>query len=226
MINPTHVTTDKVRLSYASLFTPSVGLSGGDPKYNVTVLLPKSDTATKARIDAAIDAAKVAGAEKKWNGVVPPVVPHPVHDGDGRRPSDGAEFGPECKGHWVFTASSKQNQPPKVVDANLNPIIDQTEIYSGIYARVSVDFYPYFAGGKKGVGCGLGNVQKLEDGEPLAGRRSTPEEDFASVSQAAPQVQPQYQQQTQVTPQVQPQYQQQIPSGAVIVNPLTGEIIG
>ncbi|MEG1662292.1 MAG: DUF2815 family protein [Clostridiales bacterium] len=209
MNNATHVVTGKVRLSYAAFFTPQPGLSGGEPKFKATILLPKSDTATKARIDAAIEAAKAAGAEKKWNGVIPPVVPTPVHDGDGCRPSDGAEFGAECKGHWVFTASSKQQ--PAVVDAATNPIINQTEVYSGIYAHVSVDFFPYFAGGKKGIGCGLGNVQKIADGEPLAGRRSSPEDDFKPVAGA--------------TVTQQPVQYQQVPNG-VVVNPLTGEVMG
>lgn len=119
------------------------------------------------RINAAIEAAKQRGTAEKWNGVCPPVVSTPVHDGDGVRPSDGMPFGAECKGHWVFTASAKADYPPEVVDVNMNPIINQSEIYSGIYARVNVNFFPYSFGGKKGIGCGLGPVMKLEDGESL-----------------------------------------------------------
>lgn len=164
------VVTGKARLSYVHLFTPYASQQGAEPKYSVTILVPKSDVATKQRIDAAINAAIQEGIASKWNGVRPPVLAIPVYDGDGVRPSDGMPFGDECKGHWVFTASSKQ--APQVVDISINPIINQSEIYSGIYGRVSVRFFPYASNGKKGIGCGLGNVQKLEDGEPLGGRTS------------------------------------------------------
>ena len=48
--------------------------------------------------------------------------------------------------------------PPEVVDRMGNPIINQSEVYSGMYGRVNVTFYPYMFGGKKGIGCGLGPV--------------------------------------------------------------------
>ncbi|MGI4199095.1 DUF2815 family protein, partial [Klebsiella pneumoniae] len=120
--NPTRVVTGEVRFSYVNLLKPRASQLGGEEKYSVTILVPKSDVATKQRIDAAIEAAKQVGKQKVWNGVIPPVVAIPVHDGDGVKPSDGMPFGQECKGHWVFTASTKVNQPPKIVDANLNPI--------------------------------------------------------------------------------------------------------
>lgn len=164
----TNVTTGKVRLSYANLFKPRAAAPGQEEKYSVTILVPKSDVETKQRIDQAIEAAKQKGKDK-WGGMIPPVVAIPIHDGDGVKPSDGMPFGNECKGHWVFTASAKVDYPPEVVDGQLNPIINQSEIYSGCYARVNVNFFPYMFGGKKGVGCGLGPVQKVADGEPLGG---------------------------------------------------------
>ncbi|MCQ4638655.1 DUF2815 family protein, partial [Anaerovorax odorimutans] len=163
--------------------------SGQEPKYSCTILVPKTDTATKARIDAAIEAAKQDGAQSKFGGTVPPILAIPVHDGDGTRPSDGMPFGEECKGHWVFTASSKQ--APQIVDAGVNPIIDQTEVYSGMYARVSVNFFAYNSNGRKGIGCGLNNVQKLADGEPLGGR-TTAAEDFGAPSGAMAPATPTY----------------------------------
>lgn len=164
----TNVTTGKARLSYVHLFKPHAYQAGQEEKFGVTVLIPKSDTDTMARISAAIEAAKQKGTVEKWNGVCPPIVPTPVYDGDGARPSDGMPFGDECKGHWVFTASAKADYPPEVVDRMGNPIINQSEVYSGMYGRVNVNFFPYAFGGKKGIGCGLGPVQKLEDGETLA----------------------------------------------------------
>lgn len=164
------VVTGKVRLSYVHLFTPYAGQQGAEPKYSTTILVPKTDIATKQRIDAAINAAIQEGVSSRWNGVRPPLLAIPVYDGDGVRPSDGMPFGDECKGHWVFTASTKQ--APEIVDISMQKIISQTEVYSGIYARVSVRFFSYASNGKKGIGCGLGPVQKLEDGEPLGGRVS------------------------------------------------------
>ena len=185
----TNVTTGEARLSYVHLFKPHAQQPGAEEKFSCTVLVPKSDTATKARIDAAIEAAKQKGINGKWNGVCPPIVPHPVHDGDGVRPSDGMPFGPECKGHWVFTASAKADYPPEIVDQNGNPMINQSEMYSGGYALVNVEFYPYMYGGKKGIGCGLGPVKKVRDGEALGGSAPTAAQAFGTP-QPAPQQTP------------------------------------
>lgn len=180
--NPTRVVTGEARLSYVNLLTPRARQDGGEAKYSVTILVPKSDIQTKQRIDAAIEAAKQIGKDKKWNGVIPPMVALPVYDGDGVKPSDGMPFGPECKGHWVFSASSKADQPPKIVDANLNPIVDPTEVYSGMYGRVAVNFAPYAAQGKKGIGCYLStNVQKTRDGEPLGASAPEASADFGGA---------------------------------------------
>lgn len=166
-MNANQMTTDKVRLSYVHLNQPhSSNKDGSNPKYSVTILLPKSDVATKARLDAAYQAAVNAGVTSKWNGVMPPKIECPIYDGDGVRPN-GEPFGAECKGCWVFTAGNKNAVP--VVDIQTNPIINQSDIYSGMFARVCVSFYAYAQSGKRGIGCGLEAVQKLEDGEPLAG---------------------------------------------------------
>ncbi len=174
------VTTGEARLSFVHVFKPYAFQQGQEEKYSVTVLVPKTDTDTKARIDAAIEAAKQRGVSDKWNGQCPPILPTPVHDGDGVRPSDGMPFGDECKGHWVFTASAKVDYPPEVVDMNGNPIIDHSEVYSGMYGRVNVNFFPYAFGGKKGIGCGLGPVQKLRDGEVLGGGRVSAAQAFGT----------------------------------------------
>lgn len=185
MDNFTNVTTGKVRFSFVHLFKPYAHTQGQEEKYSCTILVPKNDADTMARINAAIEAAKAKGVSEKWNGIQPPMVPTPLHDGDGVKPSDGMPFGPECKGHWVFTASAKADYPPEVVDKMGNPIINQSEIYSGIYGRVNVNFFPYAFGGKKGIGCGLGPVQKLEDGESLGGSAPSATQVFGT-SQAAP----------------------------------------
>lgn len=231
------VVTGKARLSFVHLFAPYAHQQGAEPKYSTTILVPKSDITTKQRIDAAVNAAVQEGISSKWNGVRPPVLAIPVYDGDGVRPSDGMPFGDECKGHWVFTASSKD--PQQVVDINVQPILNQTEIYSGVYARVSVRFFPYASNGKKGVGCGLGPVQKLEDGEPLGGRVSAASAfGDASVGYApaatsySPQpayAPPVYQQQPAYAPQPQtysPQAQQSVQYDPITGAPITGGVMG
>lgn len=174
------ITINGVRFSYCHLFQPVSRNANEDPKYSTTILLPKSNTAMKAAIDAAIEQAVNDGVSKKWNGVKPPYIAIPIHDGDGARPSDGMPFGAECRGHWVFTASGKQ--APFVVDAQVQNIINPSEVYSGMYGNVSVTFFPYNNNGKKGVGCGLNGVQKVSDGEPLSGR-VTAAEAFQPVTQ-------------------------------------------
>lgn len=181
MENLTNVTTGKVRLSYVHLFKPYAHTSGQEEKFSCTILVPKSDTETMGRINMAIEAAKQKGISDKWNGVCPPILPTPVYDGDGVRPSDGMAFGPECKGHWVFTAGAKADYPPEVVGLDRSPIVNQSEIYSGIYAYVNVNFFPYAFGGKKGIGCGLGPVMKVADGEALGGSAPTAAQAFANV---------------------------------------------
>lgn len=223
----TNVTTGEVRLSYVNLFQPRAAQLGQEPKYSVTVLLPKSDVATKQRIDAAIQAAYERGVTEKWNGARPPLK-SVIHDGDGVRPS-GEPFGEECRGHWVFTASSKQKT--EVVDAQLNPIIDQSKVYSGVYGRVNINFYPYSNSGNRGVAAGLGPVQITRDGEPLGGRVSAAEAFGAAPQQGygAPQqgyAQPPAQQ-GYGAPQQQPQAPQQQPQAPQQqFDPITGQPLG
>lgn len=186
------IVTGEVRLSYVNIFQPKTPQNGqGDPKFSVTILIPKSDIATKQAVDAAIQQAIGEAREKGIQ--LAPNPPVPIHDGDGIR-QDGSEYGPECKGHWVLTAASKNK--PEVVDANIQPVLSPTAVYSGCYGRVSIRFYPYNAAGRKGIGCGLGNVQKLRDGDPLGGG-TTAKEDFGKF--AAPAYPQQY-------PAQQPQY--------------------
>lgn len=168
---PTKVITGKARLSYVTVFEPRPN-DQGVLKYSLAVLIPKSDTATVNKIKAAVEVAKQAGVASKWGGKLPPNLKLPLRDGDTERDA------PEYKGHWFINATSEQR--PGVVDAALNPILDQSEVYSGCYGRASLNFYPYEVKGNKGVAAGLQNVQKLEDGDPLSGR-SRAEDDFTAV---------------------------------------------
>ncbi len=178
----------RIRLSYTNLTAPVPSKSdpNGKPKYSVTILIPKSDTATKADLDASFMAAYNEGITTKWGGARPQAQ-SVIHDGDGLRQS-GTPYGEECKGHWVLTASSI-NKPQVVGIDNINCELAPSDIYSGMYGRVTINFYPYNAGVNKGVGCGLGNVLKTRDGEVLSGG-ATAASDFNGLGQSV-QVYPQ-----------------------------------
>lgn len=176
--DPQKVLIPECRLSYVNLVTPRASIHGGDEKYSATLLIPKSATTVKADIDQSIEAAAKDAVNRIWGGKRPPELRSVVHDGDGVRPS-GEPFGEECKGHWVLTASTKV-KPQVVGRDNLTVELQPTDIYSGMYGAVTVRFFGYSNSGNKGVGCGLGNVMKTRDGEPLAGGASAAV-DFAGI---------------------------------------------
>ena len=166
------ITTGKVRASYVNIFQPRIPENGGDPKYSVTLLIPKTDAATINAVFAEIERAKQEGAQKVFNGNVPPMCKTPLYDGDGYR-ANGELFGEEYKGHMVMTASAKMQ--PSIVGLDMQNIINPAEVYSGCYIRANINFFAYNSNGNKGIGCGLNAVQKIEDGEPLTARVSAEE---------------------------------------------------
>lgn len=227
------ITTGKVRLSFCHIWQPQAPQNGGDPKYSVTILIPKSDVATINALYAEMEQAKQAGVNNVWGGTLPPIVKVPLYDGDGVRPS-GEPFGPECRGHMVITASSKTQ--PQVVDLNVQPILNQAEVYSGCYGRVSLNFFAYNQAGNRGIGCGLNCVQKVADGEPLSGGVSAQEAFGGSNTYVTGSAMPQgsspaqtYQGQQQAAAYQQPQmyqpqaaaYQQPVMNASV--DPITGQ---
>lgn len=169
---PTKIVTGKVRLSYAHLWEPTAIEEGQDKKYSTAIIIDKSDKATVAQINKGIEFLKEQ-AKLKNNGKLPPKFKTPLRDGDEERPDDEV-----YANSYFLNASSKSK--PGIVDKNVKPILDQDEVYSGCYARVSFNLYLFDTKGNKGIACGLNNVQKLADGDPLGGK-SRAEDDFASV---------------------------------------------
>ena len=173
--NPLKVITGPdTRMSYLNVLQPK-SINGGLPKYSVSLIIPKSDTRTVTKIRSAIEAAYREG-EAKLRGSghsLPPLesIKLPLRDGDAERPTD-----PVYANAYFMNANS--NTKPGVVDANCQPILDASEIYSGIYGRASVSFYAYNSNGSRGIACSLNNLQKLRDGEHLGGKPSA-EEDFS-----------------------------------------------
>ena len=172
-VNPAKIVTGVCRLSYANIWQAK-SINGGSPKFSTSVLIPKSDTKTIAKVKAAIQAAYDEGAGKlKGNSKTAPSLASlktPLRDGDTERPDDEA-----YAGHWFLNANS--NTAPGVVDASREPIYDTSEIYSGVYARVSLSFYAFNSNGNRGIACGLQNIQKVRDGESLGGKAKA-EDDF------------------------------------------------
>lgn len=171
--NPYKVVTGKARLSYVQVFNVN-----DDGKYSLAVLIPKTDTATVAKINAAIEKLKQdPKAQQTWGGKFLANYKTPLRDGDTERDTDAS---PEYKGHWFLNASTKSK--PQVVDQNVEPILSQDELYSGCYGRVSINFYAFNQDGGKGIAAGLNNVQKMADGDRLGGR-SDAADDFGPVTE-------------------------------------------
>lgn len=162
----TQITTGKVRFSYVTLIAPKASTAGGKEKFSITLLIPKTDTATIEKIKAAVAAAKDVYLQKNPGKKLPADLKTTLHDGDGEKPN-GGEYGPECRGCYVITASSINR--PVLVDSAKNPILDPSEIYSGCYGRAVLNFYVYDTSGSKGISAGLNGVMFLTDGEPLSG---------------------------------------------------------
>lgn len=176
MKNPMKVITGvNTRWSYANVWEPK-SINGGTPKYSVSLLIPKSDTVTVEKIKRAIEAAYQEGQAKlKGTGKsVPPLaaIKVPLRDGDVERP-DSEEY----RGMYFLNANSTTK--PGIVDMDRQPILERSEVYSGVYGRASISFYAFNSSGNKGIACSLNNLQKVRDGEPLGGKASA-EEDFAS----------------------------------------------
>lgn len=173
--NPMKVITGPdTRWSYCNVWQPK-SINGGTPKYSVSLIIPKSDTVTIKKIEAAIEAAYKEGEAKlKGNGRSVPalsVLKTPLRDGDAERPDDEAYAN-------AYFVNANSSTAPGIVDADRQPILDTSEVYSGVYGRASINFYAFNSNGNKGIACGLNNLQKIRDGEPLGGK-SRAEDDFA-----------------------------------------------
>ncbi|WP_315307145.1 DUF2815 family protein [Veillonella parvula] len=231
---PTEVLLQNVRVSYCHLLEPWANSTqpGAKPRYSATILLPKTDVAQHQALMNAIEAA-IQAARTKFGARVPAQPKVPIHDGDGYTQS-GKEFGPECKGHWVFTAAQDASYKVEVVDLQGNPLTNPTQVYSGMYVNVLVRFF-FYSNQSTGIGCGLGPVQKVRDGEALGSMPvaassvfGAPQGSAANVYTGAPVAAGQpVQQQAPQQGYVQPAYattpQQSGQQAPVGINPVTGQ---
>ena len=169
--NTTKVVTGIVRLSYEHVWEPA-SINGSNPKYSVSLIIPKDDVKTIAAINQAVENAIKDGAAK-FGGKIPPkgALKLPLRDGDTERDDEAYRN--------AYFVNANSTTAPQIVDRAVQPILDRNEVYSGCYARVSINFYAFNSNGNKGVACGLGNIQKVRDGEPLGGKTSAAD-DFST----------------------------------------------
>lgn len=171
MANQTAVKTGLVRFSYVHVFEPQID-DKGKAKYSVSLIIPKSDTVTLAKIEAAIEAAKKEGLAKLGGNLKN--VKTPLRDGDEERPDDPAYAD-------SFFMSATSSRRPGIVDAQLEDLTDDEDFYSGCYGRASVNFYAFNVEKSKGIACGLNNLQKLQDGERLGTPKKSAADDFSDA---------------------------------------------
>ena len=172
-MSDTKVMTGEVRFSYVNVFEPK-SINGSTPKYSVSILIRKDDTDTIKKVEAAINAALTEGQASKFGGKIPPrgALKLPLRDGDTERDDEA------YAGHYFINANTTNK--PGVVDRNVHPILDQSEFYSGCYGRASLNFFAYNTNGNRGIACGLNNLQKIRDGEPLGSQQSA-ESEFGAM---------------------------------------------
>lgn len=166
------LTTGIFRVSFPHVFKPQTTPSG-EQRFSVVMLFPKD---AEADLKALKALAKTAAFEKWGKDSIESkkVKPQwPWRDGE-----EKAEQYDGYEGMIFMTASSKNK--PKVVDKNVEPIIDESEFYPGCFAKAAVNAYAWEWKGKKGVSFGLINLQKVKDGEAF-GFSSKPEDDFEVV---------------------------------------------
>lgn len=170
MQNNTRVITGVARGSYMRVFE-----ADENGKYSASVIIPKSDKDTIARVNKAIENAITAGIASKFGGSRPKKLEISFKDGDLEREDEAYENS--------MYISAKSNRQPQVVDTQVQPILDQDEVYSGAYYKFALTFYPYNFEGKKGVACALDNIQKIKDGDALGGARHKAEDDFEAFNE-------------------------------------------
>lgn len=171
--NSTKVILKNVRLSFANLLEPK-SINGGEPKYSTQVIIEKSDTENIENMKKAIDIAYKQGLESgRLKRVKRDRLKTTLHDAE-----EKYDFNenPEYEDTLYINLNSKRR--PGLINKYKDKTDDPEEVYSGVYANVSLNFYPYNTSGNKGVSAGLNNVMVLGKGERLGGQASA-ESDFA-----------------------------------------------
>ena len=167
----TKIVMKNVRLSYCHLFEPKAARGSDKLKYSASLIIPKDHPqldALKSMIETVIvDKFGKKAADKI--GLARGGYHTPLGDGDVDRSGD-----PAYAGAMYINCSS--DRKPQVVDRMVQPILDESEAYSGCYGNVSVALFPFDVDTNKGCGCGLNNVQITKLAERLGGAPNADEE--------------------------------------------------
>lgn len=166
----TKVITGSVKLNYVNVKEPRSNLLSVEPKYSITILIPKESETINKVYEGIYNATK--NGLDLWGGQVPSDLISCLKDGD-------EVSREEYKNHFYINATSKYK--PQIVDKDLR-LLDVDKLYNGCVARVSINFYPYNhkESNNKGISCELLNIQKLQDGDLILNRASAID-DFSTV---------------------------------------------
>lgn len=163
----TKVSTPEIcRFSYVNLVEAKLAPGATQPKFGLSLIIPKTNKKTIRAIEDAVAAAEEAGKDKfgkKWI-----CKKTPLRDGDKEREDDAYANS--------FFLNANSNNRPGMVNAKVQPILDPKEIKSGDWGNVSLNFYPFNVNGNSGIAVGLNHVQKVKDGEPLGSVTSAQDE--------------------------------------------------
>lgn len=177
-VTGTKVFTPKGRISYPKVFSPDSSGEYADDKYKATFLFDESNVQVAEGLKAMKKAVLEVAQKAFGAGVKLKEIQHPFRDGNQKYEADKAK-NTHYKDTIFMTAKSKFK--PGVVDAKVQPIDNEGDLYGGCYVKASLIPFSYMKGSNKGVSFRLCNIQKLAEGEPLGGGGPTdPTDDFKS----------------------------------------------
>lgn len=171
LVDGIKVITNEGRLSYAKLLEPGKEGEMDEGKYGTAFLISKGDKETIKLLRQAYNQALEVGKKNyKWTDKEISRMDDPIKDGDDVEAEDSVYTD-------MFYINARSKRKPQVINCRNEPLTTEDEVYSGMYAKISVTAFPYDKGGK-GVSFSLNNVLKTRDGERFSGAASA-ENDFA-----------------------------------------------
>jgi hypothetical protein len=177
------VTTPKFRVGYHSVFNGQVN-DQGKRKFDLTMVFePGQDLSALEK--AVKEAIAEEWGEKPPKNIKTPFKRHTDEGEDGERYCDKMPDLYTDDEDAVFVRGSTYN-PPGIIDRERNYIMEDSDFYSGCYARATVVAATYeLQSGKKGVTLYVNNIQKLDEGDAIGGVRTKAEDDFEALDEAA-----------------------------------------
>ena len=132
----------------------------GDSKYNVRILVDKSDQKSCTKLQQHYQRALTTGATiykseafAKNENLVSPI-------------KEGLQYyGAKYSNYYILDVNSKVQ--PQVIDKQ-KKLLSQECIKSGAHVYVALSFYPYSVSGKCGISAKLHSLMFIAQGEPIA----------------------------------------------------------